>query len=137
MNGRGAVKFQKKVNNIKAESKKEDDTDHDSSDNDEEEKDELGELASEEHTMNAIKVIYLNRINHVNTKGASDLPMLDALYSKKKRSKERLPVRVLADTGASANVIAHKLARKWKLKDLKPSQKYKVQDAQNNSIEVC
>ena len=62
--------------------------------------------------------------------------MMDAFYSTKLSSMKRFPVRVLCDTGASANVISSKVAKKWRLKILKPSQKYRVQDAQNNPIRV-
>ena len=78
-----ALKFQKKVNNIKTETKKEDETEQESSNDEEEDKDELGDLAAEKYSMNAIKVIYMNKINQVNTNGSSDLPIMYAYYSRK------------------------------------------------------
>ena len=78
--------------------------------------------------MNAIKstVIYMNNVNKINTSGTKELPMMDAFYSTKITSKKRFSVRVLCDTGASANVISSKVTRKWRLKDLKPSQRYRM-----------
>ena len=126
------------MNKIKAEKQKEEETEHESSNDDDDEKDELGDLAAEDVSMNAIKatVIYMNNVNKINTSGAKELPMMDVFYSTKITSKKRFSVRALADTGASTNVISSKVARKWRLKVLKPSQRYRVQDAKNNPIRV-
>ena len=79
------------------------------------EKGKKEETEAEESSEDKATIIQLNKINKIDTQDLKNLPVMHLYYSQKQRDRERISYRALADTGASANVIAAETVKDWGL----------------------